>query len=379
MHAMKIALINEKCTAGATRCARDIERHLSTRHVFRYYPRHENETMSSILDDLAKFRTDVVHCHSYYGDLPYRFLARVSHRYPTCFTVHDPRPVGAVTPSSIVCWDCPRAQVCFRCALVSRWQKMLLLNPYFWLRLKKRFFHWRTASTVHIVSPSRWLDQRLKQSELKRFAIHHIPNAIDTELFRPIPNARTVLGFSHDQALILYVAHAGDGWASNPRKGLMYLADAFVKNVLSRYPNALLLVAGEGLVPNHPQVRPLGFIEQDTLPLYYSAADVLAMPTLADNLPYTILEAMACGTPVVASNVGGISEEIDDGVTGYLCRPGDANDLGAALLTLLSSSAQRKMMGEAGRKRVEQLFGMDMFIQRYENLYHDIFNQYHTV
>lgn len=369
---MKIAIVNEMCTAGATRCARDLERLLSHQHRFRYYPRCHKETVNSILEDLILFKPDIVHCHSYYGDLPYSFLARISHLYPTCFTVHDPRPVGAVNPSSIVCWDCPRANLCFRCALVSRWRKMLLLNPYFGLRMKKRFVHWRTNARLRIVSPSCWLEQRLNQTELKRFKIHHIPNAVDLECFQSISNARSRLNFPQDSPIILYVAHAGDGWASNPRKGLIYLADAFVQKVLPQHSKALLVVAGEGLVPNHPNVKPVGFLPQETLPLYYSAADVLAAPTLADNLPYTILEAMGCGTPVVASDVGGISEEIEHGVTGYLCPPGNADDLGEALLAVLEDTEKRKRMGDAARRRVEECFNMDEFVRKYNELYEKI-------
>lgn len=376
MNHLNIAIINEKYTAGATRCARDLERHLSGHHSVRYYPRHKDETMASLLEDLNEFAPDIVHCHSYYGDLPYQFLANISHRYLTCFTPHDPRPIGAVHPSYVVCWNCPHNKLCFRCALVPRWRKVFLLNPYFWRRLNKRYVHWRTANTLTLISPSQWLKQRLMVTEFRRFfPIHHIPYGIDLDHFRPILDARLQLELPARNKIILYIAHTSDKWVSNPRKGLHFLADAFVEIILPQYPDALLLVAGEGLVPNHPNVKPVGFIAQENLPLFYSSADVFAMPTLADNLPYTILEAMGCGTPVVASNIGGVSEEIEGGETGYLVPPGNTKALGQAMLAILDNRERYQKMSKAARIRAEQYFNIELFIQRHEQLYQERISQ----
>ena len=369
MTSLKIALVNEMWTAGATRCARDLESFLSHHHTVRYYPRHDGETLSSLLDDLSEFQPDVVHCHSYYGSFPYQFLATVSHRYPTCFTCHDPRPIGTIHH---ICWECPHANLCFRCAFVSRCRKALLCNPYFWKRLQKRCIHWKASKTLTLVTPSKWLKQRLLTTELKRFAIHHIPYGIDLKRFMPVSDARTSLGLSQEQQIILFVAHADTGWHLHPRKGLRELAMAFIDIVNPQNPDAMLWVAGEKLVPNHPKVKPLGLIPQSMLPLYYSAADVLAVPSLADNLPYTILEAMGCGTPVVASHVGGIPEEIENGVTGYLVPPSHPKALGNSLLKILENPHKRKEMRIAGRARAEELFNMERFIQQYEQLYRQI-------
>lgn len=372
MKSLKIAIINEKYNAGATRCARDLEQQLALCHQVRYYPRNTGETTDSVLQDLITFTPDIVHLHSYYGDFPYSFLAKISYRYPTCFTPHDPRPIGTLHPSSIVCWDCPRSNWCFRCAIVPRWRKVLLLNPYFWLRLKKRYWHWRTANNLRIVSPSQWLQQRLRQTEFRRFAIQHIPYGIDQKHFSPIPDARLQLALPANRKIILYVSYTGTEWIANPRKGLHYLADAFVQRLLPQYPEALLLVVGEGLVPNHPNVQPAGLVAQQHLPLYYSAADVFVAPTLADNLPYTVLEAMGCAVPVVASRVGGVHEEIIDGETGTLVPPGDPSALGAAILAILNDPIKARNMGLAGRKHIVTVFAMEHFIHAHEKLYFEM-------
>ena len=126
------------------------------------------------------------------------------------------------------------------------------------------------------------------------------------------------------------------------------------------------------MIPNLPNVQPLGFIAPQDLPRYYSAADVFAAPSLADNLPYTVLEAMGCETPVVASRVGGIPEEVEDGKTGKLFSPGDWRELGAALNELLADETQARVLGRAGRARVEKMFGLPAFVSQYERLYAEL-------
>lgn len=365
---MKIAIVNEVWTAGATRCAVDLARGIADRgHEVIYFPRTtQPETPDGLISALGEFKPDLVHLHSFFGDLPYDFLAKISHKYPTFFTPHDPRPIGA---GQLVCWQCERSRTCFRCPLVSKTDKLLLRNPYYWERLRKRRAHRRAAASLTIISPSQWLQGRLQSSELQRFEMHHLPYGINLDLFRPMEDSRSELSLSGEGPVLLYVAHCGPGWHLNDRKGLAFLADAFVNDVAPRFPDAILLVAGEKLVPNHPQVRGLGSVSQTQLPLYYNAADVFVAPTLADNLPYTILEAMGCGTAVVASDVGGISEEVVNGETGALVPARDSAALGGALISVLSDLTRCRELGKAGRARAEQLFGMTTFIDRHEQLY----------
>jgi glycosyltransferase involved in cell wall biosynthesis len=98
-------------------------------------------------------------------------------------------------------------------------------------------------------------------------------------------------------------------------------------------------------------------------------ADVLALPSRADNLPVTVLEAMAAAVPVVASRVGGVPELVDDGVTGMLVARDDVNGLAAALTKVLSDDALRVSMGRAGAARVRALFSADDVTDRFLDLY----------
>ncbi|MBI2835569.1 MAG: glycosyltransferase [Acidobacteria bacterium] len=318
---MKLAIINEAYQGGATRCARALVSGLQGKHQIRYFPEGTPEPIGQVLSALTAYQPDVVHCHSYYGRLPYYSLALVSRRYPTCFTPHDPRPIGTFHET---CWDCSRHRTCFHCPLLPAHLRYSgLLNSYFRLRSYKRLVHRLTHSSLRLIAPSKWLKARLEMTELGRFEVHHIPNGVDTTRFARVVGARPLLGLPDDRKIILHVAYAGKPWTSVRRKGMTYLADAFVSLVLPRYPDALLVIVGEGLVPNHPNVRPMASVSNERLAAYYSAADVYVLATVADNLPYTVLEAMACETPVVASRVGGIPEQVEDGTTGLLVPPRD--------------------------------------------------------
>jgi glycosyltransferase involved in cell wall biosynthesis len=363
---MRIALINERWTAGATRCARDLQRGLEARHTVRYYPNERSLSAGDQLAALAEFQPDVVHLHSFYGDLPYPTLAAVARTYPTVFTPHDPRPIG---DTALACWNCTAYRTCFQCPLIGAPKRYSLLrHTYFWSRLRKRRVHARLPARTTVVCVSDWMKERVLQTELARLRVERIHNGVDLERFRRHPDARRELGLPEDVPILLFAAHHA-GWKADERKGGHLLAQALHEVVLPRFPQLLVLAVGGGMIPNLPNVRPMGFIPPEEMARYYSAATVFVAPSLADNLPYTVLEAMGCEVPVVASDVGGIPEEIEEGRTGRLFRNGSAAALGAALLALLEDPAGTAAMGRAGRARAELLFSLSAFVRSYEDLY----------
>jgi glycosyltransferase involved in cell wall biosynthesis len=365
---MRVAVIHELHEGGAARCAWDLIGAFRDNHEVQFYPRSENETAKSVLEGLSEFRPDVVHCHSFYGNLSYSVLADVANRFPVCLTVHDPRPIGNMdTP----CWSCDHNDWCLACPLISSGWRKLLRNPYFRGRIEKRLCHWRCPKGLRVVAPSEWMAGRLREQEVNKFSITTIPNGIDLNHFRPVASNRSRFGLPEGSPVILHVAYAG-AWSINHRKGLRHLAEAFVNYVAPRFPSAALAVAGEAYVPNFPNVIPLGMVAQKDLPSLMCSADVFVSPTLADNLSYTILEAMACGRAVVASRVGGVPEQVVDGETGFLVNAGSDADLGQALVRLLSSPNDITRFGAAGRARAERLFGMDKFVRAYETLYKEM-------
>lgn len=193
----------------------------------------------------------------------------------------------------------------------------------------------------------------------------------------------------------------------SPEKGLHVLLDAFQKVAL-RCPQAELeIVGGEAIVAEQllvalsddPRVKELTSFYRgsyfshlrDKLPLwvatgvhftglvpntdvvnYYRNSDVLINPSFSESFGMSLAEAMACRVPVVATRVGGMTEIVDEGKTGLLVDPGDAEALAEAILCLLSNEDMRKSMGKAGRKRVAELFSWERIaenlLSHYKNL-----------
>jgi glycosyltransferase involved in cell wall biosynthesis len=140
-------------------------------------------------------------------------------------------------------------------------------------------------------------------------------------------------------------------------------------------PNLLLVTVGRGepAVADHVARRHLDRLNDDAaLSLVYSAADVFAIPSLQDNLPNTVLEAMACGVPVVGFDVGGIPELVRPGVTGLLAPPRDADALGNAIGRLLHDSAKRAEMGLNCRRIAAEEYALGAQARRYRALYHQV-------
>lgn len=186
---------------------------------------------------------------------------------------------------------------------------------------------------LYFVSPSNWLYQCAQQSRLTHNKpVFHIPNVLDRDVFKPFDKkvAKEVLNIPQNEQVIIFGATS----VLNPYKGWEYLKSAL--NLLynqKKHQNITVLIFGTGNNKEISEAIPfptrfLGKLHDEyTIALAYNAADIMVAPSLADNLPYTIFEALACGTPVVAFNIGGIPDLVQHKMNGYLATPQNAEDL----------------------------------------------------
>lgn len=156
---------------------------------------------------------------------------------------------------------------------------------------------------------------------------------------------------------------------------------ASMKLVIKEIPNAVLLVVGDG--PDRPYLEDmakkigidsnvfwLGQKDPDDVFKFYSIMDVLAVPSLFEGFGLTAVEAMAAGVPVIGTGVDGLSEIIEDGVTGHLVLPQDRFMLARRLIELLTNKAQARKMGLASHQRAREMFSMELFAESTLPAYH---------
>jgi glycosyltransferase involved in cell wall biosynthesis len=203
-----------------------------------------------------------------------------------------------------------------------------------------------------------------------------IPGGVDTDLFRPgAPDLRAALGLEGAE-VVLFVGRFV------PLKNVALLVDAF-QRLVRRRPAARLLLVGEGALEGQlrAQVRQLGLERQTVftgaqplaaLPRYYASSDVFALPSSFDNSPNVLLEAMACGVPVVATDVGGVHRYVEDGVNGLMVPTRDPDALAAALERVLAHGEQRDRLVANGRARVSAGFDWAASARKLLALYEEL-------
>ena len=237
-------------------------------------------------------------------------------------------------------------------------------------QVKRRLYE---GATVHLVAPSRWIAELASQSPLVgHWPRHLIPNGIDLDVFKPISRAaaREVFGLPPEQSVVLFSSVETKAY----RKGGTFLMEALNRlHGATKKPFRLLVVGHDsrewetaGSVP----VTAVETIKDDQLlAVMYSAADVFVHPALADNLPNGVLESLACGTPVVAFDVGGVSDAVRPMQTGYLARDKDAGDLAHGIGLILDDPERRARMSATCRLVAEAEYDMNLQADRFETLY----------
>ncbi len=251
------------------------------------------------------------------------------------------------------------------------------LSHWVWKRKERSWKH----ITLTIVTPSRWLSSCVRKSSLLgRYRIEVIPNGIDAGIFKPIDRlySRALLGVPENKKVILFAA-------INPledeRKGYHFLIEALHRLSEKSTNNLLeLVVVGASTPKNSPKlplpVRYLGYVEDvSRLVNCYSAADVFVAPSKEDNFPSTVLESLACGTPVLSFSVGGIPDLVEHMKNGYLAKPFDIADLSYGIEWIMNDESRYKALSRRARQKVEEEFTFNIQVKRYLGLYEEVLSK----
>jgi glycosyltransferase involved in cell wall biosynthesis len=308
---------------------------------------------------------DIVHLHWIGGEMmSIADIGRI--KKPVVWTLHD---MWAFCGAEHVSWD-------------ERWRKGYTrknrpfhekgfdINRWTW---KRKLKHWKRP--FHIVTPSRWLAECVQNSVIMRdWPVTVIPNCIDTQVWQPVDKilARKLLGLPEEIPLIAFGTYGAN---SEYHKGFDLLVQA-LKHLSGLTENVELVVFGQ-LTPKNPPklsfpVHFMGHLYDDlSLRLLYSAVDLLVVPSRKEAFGQTASEAQACGTPVAAFKIGGLSDIVKHKHTGYLADPFDTEDLAKGIKWILSDRTSGRL-GQYARERSLQKFSYEVVSAQYQAVYKNL-------
>jgi len=359
---------------------REIDFLTDPRRVQAYLKGHEDFDHPgtwSLLDLTPEF-PDILHCHNLHGGyFDLRALPSFSHLVPTVLTLHDAWFLSGHCAHS---FDCERWKTgCGNCPDLSIYPAIRKdSTAYNWQRKAEIY----KQSRLYVVTPCRWLMNKVDQSMLKPgiVASKIIPNGVDLKIFHPAGRASTreELGLPSDAKILLFAAN---GIRKNIWKDYRTLQSA-LKDIAKSGTGVICIALGETAPPEQIGDVEIRFIPYQKDPQkvvgYYQAADLYLHPARADTFPNTVLEALACGTPVVASAVGGIPEQVVEGRTGFLVPVGDAPALAGRTLELLEDEDLRLRMGREAARDAARRFGLVRMVGEYLAFYRDILHKSRT-
>ena len=313
---------------------------------------------------------DLIHLHNIH-----RFSLRLikklaSLKIPILWTIHD---YWIVCPRKNLyynnqictekrCWNCPgTSSLLYKIVLPIRWS-------YFknWMRFDKFISHY--------IASSMYVKKELITLDINKEKIAHLHNGINVEdfVYTLPPNNKT----------ILFIGRIAED------KGIYYFISAIPK-VLEIVPQAKFLIVGEG-VPKRvlvslvkklgvdDNVEFLGKISNEKISQIYQEVDVVVVPSIwPENCSIVILESHASGRPVIATNVGGNPELVDDGKTGYVIDPKNSNQIAEKIVQILSDEKLARVMSENARKRAEKEFDIRTHVNSILEIYRNVLDDCH--
>ena len=346
------------------------------------YPKRQIPSMftstESIINytELAPFfaQADIIHLNWMDGFFDYQNAPEALKNKKIIWTLHDMYQFTggchyAIDCKNYIngCQSCPQLGEDTSCALT---QESIQIKNTAYAQLD-----------INIITPSKWLGDCAKQSILmKNFPCDVIPYAFNIDIFKPVNmnKARSKYNISKDKCVILF----GADHILNPVKNLAAIINSLAslcnENLLN--PDSFVLVLfGAGQLPDETypfSIQQLGTINSAADMAYvYSSADFLMLPSIADNYPNIMCEALACGTPVVGFDIGGLPDLITSEKTGYLAKPFDLQQLQQGILWGINSAKGNTEIRQKCREIIETNLNENIISNRMLTYYNEVLNK----
>lgn len=338
--------------------------------LYRVFLKHKTNNFTYFSVDLRfvkraikRFGPDIVHFH-WTDDIFFNRKSLKHIQVPILFSLHDLHVVtgGCHYPGECLgsidgCNQCPLLKTKFRNVASKR---------------VKQFKSFSSNKNITLVGLSNWISLEANSTVAsKNVSVVNLPNPIDVDFYKPNQSKVDFLNVPRNKKVILYGAMSAD---SDPRKGYFYLKDAL--KYLNNKSEIVLVCFGtkhkSKISLNGIETINIGYIDNDhTMVELYNLATVLVVPSLEENLSNTIMEGMSCGTPVVAFDIGGNSDMIIHGKTGYLAEERNAESLSNCLEKAMENSDE---LGQNARAYICSQFNRKEVAKRYKDYYSMISN-----
>ena len=358
---------------GSQRLARLAGRPLDTARVLLGHEDFDFPGIWNLLSTIPS-KPDLLHLHNLHGNyFDLRALPWLSHQIPTVVTLHDAWMMSGHCSHG---FDCERWKTgCGHCPDLSIYPSIPRDATAFNWRRKKKIY---SSSRLHVVAPAQWLLEKAEESILapatvSSRVIHH---GIDLSVFKSgdRSKARVDLGLPGDATILLFAAA---GIKENIWKDYQTMRSAFeILGDRCGVQKLMFLAIGEDAPSEFIGGNELRFIPyaSDRLELakFYQAGDLYVHGAKAEAWGLTITEAMACGLPVVASDVGGIPDQVADGKGGFLVPVADPIQMADRIEQLVNDFGLRANMALQAAEKAERKFGLDRMTGAYLAAYFEI-------
>ncbi len=305
---------------------------------------------------------DIIHLHNlhgYYFHLP--LLKKLAQTKKIIWTLHDMWTMTGHCGSSLA--SAPDTNGLYACQGQFEYVPILLPRSRALGLSKKSIL---SDIDITYVTPSKWLQDKFKNSHLQKHECLCIANAADASIFHNqkdrMNEIREKLGLAHDAHIALFIANN----FNDPVKGGDTIKKLFNDE---RLADVQFIAVGNGTLPSNPRLTALPYTrDKNELAEYYAAADVYLHPALADNFPSVVIESLLCGTPVVAYDVGGLREQLRDGLDGQIAAPSNYEAFVGGIVHIFTQTPATQAISS----RACNEFSADRMRDQYLEIYREI-------
>lgn len=336
-----------------------------------------NHPGSKRLLSLPPSLPDIVHVHNLHNNyFDLRYLKLLSRQVPVFLTLHDAWLLSGHCAHSL---DCQQWQTgCGHCPDLGIYPAIRRDSTAFNWRRKRKIYK---DSQLYVVTPSQWLMNKVNNSMLDKLEARVIHNGVNLGIFRPVDrnSIRERLNLPKRTSILLFTANNA---LKNSFKDYTTIEQAVTQVNLSDSikESLIFLILGS----DKPDEKQIGNVRIRYIPFernpaqvahYFQAADIYLHAAHADTFPNTVLESLACGTPVIATAVGGIPEQIDDGVTGFTVAPNDSSTMAERIHLLLTDIELRQRLSIQASQTARHRFDLNRQVNDYLNWYYEVLSK----